>query len=76
MLIRNGSYAPLLTALLSILPIVLNFSAQALWKVTFQLNMDPLRGIIPDYPVESTQEDLIRGRDTVLEYALSLAMEH
>ena len=35
--------------------------------------MDPRRGIIPHYPVESTQEDLIRGRDTVLEYALSLA---
>jgi hypothetical protein len=37
--------------------------------------MDPRRGIVPDYPVEPTQQDLISGRDTVLEYALSLAME-
>ncbi len=36
-------------------------------------NMDPRRGVIPDYPVESTQKDLINGRDAVLEYALSLA---
>ena len=35
--------------------------------------MDPLRGIIPDYPVQITQEDLISGRDGILEYALSLA---
>ena len=35
--------------------------------------MDPRRGIIPDYPVEPTPEDLISGRDAVLEYALSLA---
>jgi len=35
--------------------------------------MDPRQGILPDYPVEPSQEDLIRGRDTVLEYALSLA---
>lgn len=39
-------------------------------------NMDPRRGVIPDYPVESTQEDIISGRDTVLEYALSLTSEH
>lgn len=36
-------------------------------------NMDPRRGVIPDFPVESTQKDLISGRDGVLEYALSLA---
>lgn len=35
--------------------------------------MDPRRGVLPDFPVESTQEDLILGRDAVLEYALSLA---
>jgi len=37
--------------------------------------MDPRQGILPDHPVESTQKDLINGRDTVLEYALSLASE-
>lgn len=37
--------------------------------------MDPLRGILPDYPVEPSREDLIKGRDKVLEYALSLAGE-
>jgi len=37
--------------------------------------MDPLRGILPDYPVEPSRDDLIRGRDKVLEYALSLAGE-
>ncbi|GET22119.1 S41 family peptidase [Prolixibacter denitrificans] len=36
-------------------------------------NMDPKRGIIPDYPVELTQQDIIDGRDAVLEYALKLA---
>ena len=36
-------------------------------------DMDPRRGVIPDFPVESTQNDLITGRDRVLEYALSLA---
>ena len=39
-------------------------------------DMDPLRGIIPEYPVEPTQEDLISGRDAVLEYALSLCTGH
>jgi C-terminal processing protease CtpA/Prc len=38
-------------------------------------DMDTRRGIIPDYPVESTQKDLISGRDAVLEYALSLTSE-
>jgi len=36
-------------------------------------DMDPRYGILPDYQVESTQEDLIGGRDAVLEHALSLA---
>jgi C-terminal processing protease CtpA/Prc len=39
-------------------------------------DMDPLRGIIPDYPVELSQEDLVTGRDAVLDYALSLIQEH
>jgi hypothetical protein len=38
--------------------------------------MDPRQGVIPDFPVESTKKDLISGRDTVLEYALSLASGH
>lgn len=37
--------------------------------------MDPRRGVIPDYPVEPTRDDLIKGRDAVLEYALSLTRE-
>jgi hypothetical protein len=36
-------------------------------------NMDPRRGVIPDHPLELTQEDMISGRDAVLEYALALA---
>ena len=35
--------------------------------------MDPHRGIIPDYPVAPSPEDLRRGRDAVFEFALSLA---
>jgi hypothetical protein len=35
--------------------------------------MDPQRGIVPDYPVVPTREDIISGRDAVLEFALSLA---
>jgi len=38
-------------------------------------NMDPLRGILPDYPVEISPRDLIKGRDVVLEKALSLARD-
>ena len=34
--------------------------------------MDKRRGIIPDYIVESTVEDLIEGRDTVKEFTLKL----
>jgi len=35
-------------------------------------NMDPRRGVIPDYPVKLSEQDMISGRDAVLEYALSL----
>ena len=34
--------------------------------------MDPKRGVMPDYPVELTQNDIIEGRDAVMEFALSL----
>lgn len=34
--------------------------------------MDRTRGIIPDYQVEQTQNDLINGKDTVLEFVLNL----
>lgn len=37
--------------------------------------MDPRRGVIPDYPVGISQEDLITHRDPVMEKALSLAAE-
>ena len=36
-------------------------------------DMDPLHGILPDYPAEPTPEDLAQDRDGVLEFALSLA---
>jgi hypothetical protein len=35
-------------------------------------NMDPMRGIIPDYPVELSRQDIIDNRDAVLEFALKL----
>ena len=38
-------------------------------------NMDPGRGIVPDYPVQKTPEDLILGRDPVYEFAVSLVSE-
>ena len=38
-------------------------------------DMDPMRGVIPDYPVELTQKDMISGRDAVLEYVLRLCRE-
>jgi hypothetical protein len=34
-------------------------------------NMDPRRGIMPDFGVELTQQDIITGNDPVLEFALS-----
>jgi hypothetical protein len=34
--------------------------------------MDPRRGVIPDFPVELSGQDIISGRDAVLEYALGL----
>lgn len=38
--------------------------------------MDPRRGVQPDYYIVPSQDDLIRGRDAVLEYALSLVAEN
>ena len=38
-------------------------------------HMDPRRGIVPDYPVHLTEEDLIQGRDPVYEFALSLVTD-
>lgn len=38
-------------------------------------NMDPMRGIIPDYPVELSQQDIISKWDAVLEYALGLTVD-
>jgi len=38
-------------------------------------DMDPLRGIIPDFPVDITPMDQIQGRDVVLDKALSLARD-
>ena len=35
-------------------------------------NMDKRSGIQPDFPVEQTRSDLLAGRDTVLDYAISL----
>ncbi len=34
--------------------------------------MDPRRGIIPDFPVNITPQDLIRGNDVVMDYTLKL----
>jgi len=36
-------------------------------------NMDPRRGVLPDYQVELSQQDILSGRDAVLEHALHLA---
>jgi hypothetical protein len=35
-------------------------------------DMDAKCGVMPDYPVEISPEDIIEGRDAVMEYALSL----
>ncbi len=35
-------------------------------------NMDPFRGVIPDYAVHIKQQDMVSGRDPVLEHALQL----
>ena len=35
-------------------------------------DMDPRRGVIPDYPVPLTQQDMTSNRDVVLEHALQL----
>lgn len=34
--------------------------------------MDRSRGVIPDYPVEQSQQDIINNRDAVLDFVLSL----
>jgi hypothetical protein len=36
-------------------------------------DMDPTRGVIPDFPVDQTPQNMVSGRDAVLEYALGLA---
>lgn len=38
-------------------------------------NMDPMRGVLPDYPVVITQQDMSSDRDVVLEHALQLIQE-
>ncbi len=38
-------------------------------------DMDPRRGVIPDHPVVISQEDLIGGKDPVLDCALQLCRE-
>jgi C-terminal processing protease CtpA/Prc len=38
-------------------------------------DMDPRRGVIPDYPVEPSVQDIISDRDVVLEHALQLIQE-
>ena len=35
-------------------------------------NMDAMSGVRPDYPVELTQNDIIEGRDAVMDFAFSL----
>lgn len=35
-------------------------------------NMDRMRGILPDYPVEPAQQDIIEGRDAVLDFVIKL----
>jgi C-terminal processing protease CtpA/Prc len=38
-------------------------------------NMDRCRGILPDYHVEQTQQDLVAGKDTVLDFTIRLIGE-
>ncbi len=35
-------------------------------------DMDAMSGVMPDYPIELTQNDIIEGRDAVMEFAFSL----
>ncbi|MEJ2105146.1 MAG: S41 family peptidase [Ignavibacteriaceae bacterium] len=35
-------------------------------------NMNPLKGVLPDYFIELTQNDIIAGRDAVMDFTLSL----
>lgn len=36
-------------------------------------NMDATRGVMPDYEIEPTQENIINGKDTVMDFAVGLA---
>jgi hypothetical protein len=38
-------------------------------------NMDPMRGVLPDYPVLIKQQDMTSDRDVVLDHALQLIQE-
>ena len=38
--------------------------------------MDPTRGIMPDYPVELRPQDIVDGRDAVMDYVLTLIGKH
>ncbi len=44
------------------------------WEVA-AAGLEPGRGIMPDHPVRQTVEDALSGRDTVLEYAMGLALQ-
>jgi len=35
-------------------------------------NMNPMRGVLPDYFIDTTQNDIIEDKDSVLEFTLSL----
>jgi len=37
--------------------------------------MDRMRGVMPDIPVDITQEEIVSGADTVLDFVLSLAVK-
>lgn len=39
------------------------------------MNMDPKRGVIPDYIVEPSQKDIVNGYDVVKNYALELTSQ-
>ena len=38
-------------------------------------NMDRTRGVLPDYEVVKSQQDIIENKDAVFEYAISLIKE-
>lgn len=39
-------------------------------------DMDAMSGVMPDYPVELSQKDIIEGRDAVMEFAIDLIDDH